>query len=387
MEIKKTTLDELRQNIALLASVEESDAPFISCYLNLENGLTSWQETFNNRIHILRRILKGCDRTDFEEALGKIETYLMSELLPESKGVAIFSRGLSGGSFFLPMQFAAPLPNWIVVNPTPNIYHLMELKDNYHRYIILLVHEDRARILEVNLGAVTTQFWLNHSELQLRVGSEWSRSHYQIHQMDRGEHFLHEKILVLEQLMNSGGHSHLILAGDPDITERICHALPNTLSEKLVDMIPTNKYDQQKDVVMATLSNFIKYEEQESQTIAEKLIDGLRSQNLAVAGSRECLNALKEGDVDILVMASNYHPEPGWICTDCNASGTEAPETPVCTECGLSTVRPLDVKEELLRLAGQRERPVEVVEHSDALMSVGGVGCLLRIIKVVSNNS
>ena len=28
-----TTLDELKQNITLLACVEESEAPFISCYL------------------------------------------------------------------------------------------------------------------------------------------------------------------------------------------------------------------------------------------------------------------------------------------------------------------------------------------------------------------
>ncbi|MGB5298220.1 MAG: hypothetical protein WBN48_05775, partial [Thiogranum sp.] len=31
------TLDELKQHVTLLASVEESDAPFISCYLNLED--------------------------------------------------------------------------------------------------------------------------------------------------------------------------------------------------------------------------------------------------------------------------------------------------------------------------------------------------------------
>jgi hypothetical protein len=38
----------------------------------------------------------------------------------------------------------------------------------------------------------------------------------------------------------------------------------------------------------------------------------------------------------------------------------------------------VDVKEALMRLAGQLECPVEIVEHSDALMSLGGVGCLLR---------
>lgn len=385
MKEKMTTLDELKKNISLLASVEESDVPFISCYLNIEAGPTSWQKTFNNRVHILRRILKGSNLLDFEDALGKIETYLLTELLPDAKGVAIFSRGLTGGSFMMPMQFAAPLPNWIVVNPTPNIYHLMELKDNYHRYIILLANAQRARILEVNLGAVTIQAWLNHSELQMRVGSEWTRSHYQIHQMHRGDRFLHEKISVLEQLMFAGGHSHLILAGDPDNTERIRHALPSALSEKLVDMIPTSKHTQQTDIVMATLSSFIEHEEQESQSIAEQLIIGLRSHNLACAGSIDSLKALREGKVDILVMASNYQPDPGWICTACNISSTEAPETCECPVCGKSSVRPLDIKEELLRLAVQWERPVEVVEHSDELMSLGGIGCLLHTTLPSSN--
>ena len=63
----------------------------------------------------------------------------------------------------LPMQFAAPLPNWIAVYPTPNIYHLVELKDNYHRYVVLLALPDRASILEVNLGAATIRAWINQA--------------------------------------------------------------------------------------------------------------------------------------------------------------------------------------------------------------------------------
>ena len=169
-----TTLDELKQHITLLASVEESDAPFISAYLNLENGQAGWRETLDERARILRRVLKGNDLADLEEALGKIEAWLATDLLPEAKGAAIFVRGTFGGGFMLPMQFAAPLPNWIAVYPTPNIYHLVELKDNYHRYVVLLAMPDRASILEVNLGAATTQAWINQSELRTRVGSEWS---------------------------------------------------------------------------------------------------------------------------------------------------------------------------------------------------------------------
>jgi len=373
-----TTLAELKRHITLLASIEETGAPVISAYLNLENGQDGWRGTLDERARVLRRVLKGADLADFEEALGKIEDWLTTELLPDAKGAAIFLRGRFGGAFMLPMQFAAPLPNWIALYPTPNIYHLVELKDTYHRYVILLAMPDWASILEVNLGAATTRAWIDRSELRMRVGSEWTRSHYQIHQPHRGDRFVREKIAILEQLMYAGGQTHLILAGDPEITGRVRDALPDDLVEKLVDVVPAGEHDRQADVVMVTLSRFIEHEKQESLSIAESLVEGLRSQNLAVAGSEATLDALRWGEVDTLVMASDYQPDPGWTCTACQAIGTEVPETRVCPQCGESAVRSMDVREALLRLAGQSECPVEVVEQSEALMSLGGVGCLLR---------
>ena len=373
-----TTLDELKQHITILASVEETDAPFISCYLSFEDGQDHWRQTINDRARLLRLILKGDELSDLEYALDKIESWLTTELLPETKGVAIFVRGIFGGAFMLPMQFAAPLPNWITTYPTPNIYHLVELKDTYHRYVILLAMPDWARILEVNLGAITTTAWLERPESRRHVGTEWSRSHYQVNQPHRGDRFLREKIAVLEKLMSAEGHTHLILAGDSVITQRIRKALPENLLNKLVDVIPSAERDQDADVVMATLSNFIEHEELESQTIAERLIEGLSSQNLAVVGSADTLDALRWGEVDTLVMASNYQPNPGWTCTACRDIGIELPKTEECPACGKHAVRPIDVREELLRLAGRLECQVEVVEQSDALMSLGGVGCLLR---------
>jgi len=373
-----TTSDELKQQITVLASVEESDAPFISCYLNLENGQTGWRDVLEERARILRRILKGNDLDDLEEVLGEIESWMATDLLPEAKGVAIFARGTCGGSFMLAMQFAASLPNWIAVYPTPNIYHLIELKDDYHRYVVLLALQDRVSIVAVNLGAATVRAWIDQSGLRTRVGSEWARIHYCVNRVHRGDRFVHEKIAVLDKLMRAGGHTHLILAGDPEITERLRHAMPKDLAEKLVDMAPASARDLQTEVIIMTLSSFIEHEKHEYRSVTERLIEGLRSQNLTVAGAAATLDALRRGEVDTLVMASNYQPDPGWTCTACRASGTEPPETSICPQCGKPATRPMDVREELLRLADQLERPVEIVENADALMSLGGAGCLLR---------
>jgi len=58
--------------------------------------------------------------------------------------------------------------------------------------------------------------------------------------------------------------------------------------------------------------------------------------------------------------------------------GTTTPETNVCPRCGVKAVRPTDLKEELVRLAGKWDCPVEVVEKGDDLAALGGVGCLSR---------
>ena len=119
-----TTLPELKQHITLLVSVEESDALFVSFYLNLEDGEAGGRAALAQRASVLRQILKGNDLADLERALRKINAYLAAEILPEAKGLAIFVRGNLGGAFLLPMQFAVPVPNWIAVYPMPNIYHL-----------------------------------------------------------------------------------------------------------------------------------------------------------------------------------------------------------------------------------------------------------------------
>jgi hypothetical protein len=104
----------------------------------------------------------------------------------------------------------------------------------------------------------------------------------------------------------------------------------------------------------------------------------VRGQDLAITGSAATLDALRWGEVDILVMASEYDPDPGWLCTACCALGIEVPETSLCPQCGESAVRSLNVREAPLRLSGQQECAVEVVKQSDALMALGSVGCLLR---------
>jgi rubrerythrin len=373
-----TTHEELKDKILTLASIDESPAPFVSCYLNLEDGQQSAILAIELRAKHIRQILKGRDLIDFEESIGAIKSYIKRELLSEAKGMAFFARSSFDKEFYMPLQFAVPLPNTLRVYPTPNIYNLIELKDTYERYLVMIATTEWVRIIEVNLGAATVQTWSEHPGLRDRVGEGWSETQYQLFRNHRENQFLQEKIVTLEKLMHNGDHSHLIIAGDPQITARIREALSPHLNSKLMDIIPASHRDAETDIVTATLSIFVEQEERDSQSIADRLIEAVRTQGPAVIGAKDSLHNLQQGKVDTLVMLQNYNPNPGWICSTCNEMGETTPETNICPYCNSNTVRPSDLREELVRQAGKTDCPVEVVEYSDVLMELGGVGCLLR---------
>ncbi len=372
-------LRALEQHIAILATMPETESPVISCYLNLQGGPPGYQDVWNERISALRKCLAGTERRDFEEALVPIERFLQTGTPEGALSLAMFARAGSQ-PFFLPLYFHVPLPAWIAVGPTPNIYHLVEIKDNYDRYVVLLATEDRARILAINLGSVTQEIWRTRPDLRRRVGHEWTRDHFQSHRHERINQFIGEQIRILDRLMSAGGYAHFILAGPVRITAAVRRALPKHLAAKLVDIVPAASNGPNESVVAATLRVFLEHEERESVSMVDQLLTRIHTNGLAVAGTAASMRALKGGQADALVLAKKYQPGAGWECRKCGESRIAASRPPACPACGNVFLRAFDGKEEMVRMAERQACRIEVVEHSDALERLGGVGCLLRFL-------
>ena len=131
-------IQTLQKHVLTLATIEETDAPMVSCYLNLEKGLVAAWRILDERVRLLRKTLPAPQRDSFEHALLGIEARLAAGFQAESLGAALFSRD-GDQKFFLALEFRVPLPTWIAANSTPNIYHLVELKDTYDRYVVVIV--------------------------------------------------------------------------------------------------------------------------------------------------------------------------------------------------------------------------------------------------------
>ena len=382
-------LKELQKAIQALVSVEATTAPILSCYVNLAQNSRDYRHALQERVRALRRALEPGEREAFELALARIESHLEVAVDTQTTGgVALFAREIDG-PFFQALHFEVALPNRLSIGAFPSIYNLVELKDTYHRYVVLITTKDHVRILEVDVGKATSRLWAQRPELRKRVGSIWSREHYQKHQADRRDKFIKEKIQMLTRIVASGSHTHVILAGHAEAVARVRARLPKALLNKLVEIsggsfvLADNSQwkgsarARDSDIVASTLASFIEHEQHESVLTVERLKEELRRGGLAVAGARESLMALRQGQVDVLVMAE----VPGWTCLDCGALADEAPLGTGCPECGKHGIRTiLHLQEDMVRLAEQQGATVEIVRESDALLALGGVGCLLRYL-------
>ena len=371
-------LGKLNMHFKNLAALDETDSPVVSCYINNETGRAGFRDAIDGRIKEIRKVLPSEQRLAFEQALARIEEFLAADIDPQANGVALFSRA-GEAPFFDALQFRLPLPNGMSVASTPHIYELVLLKDTYHRYIVLISTASHARIVEVSVGSITKELWRERPELRKRVGREWTKEHYQNHHRDRTQKFFKEKVEILERLVSSEGHTHLILAGDPRIAARLRDILPKRLQDMLVDVVPASGDASTSDVVAATLSAFAEHEAAESIENVGLLQDELKTGGLAVAGTEAVLEALVRGQVDVLLLSESYVAPDGWKCRECKHVALNAVPM-ACPQCGGRNIVQVDLREELVSSAERTSCTVEVVRNSDVLLEVGGIGCLLRYL-------
>ncbi len=366
----------IQGHVRSLVTLPVNDSPVISCYQALADGKLEDLNLFIQRMRSLRQSLGSQAKQEFDQGLARIQQYIAASLFAGAKGLAAFARG-GESPFFLPLQFRVALPNWISVDTMPNIYHLVELKDSYHRYVVMIVTEESIRILQVNLGEVTAQLWEQCPDLQKRVGREWTKTHYQKHQRERKRRFYKDAIKVLDDLVSTGSYSHFLLAGHASVTSQVESELPKRLAEKLVDTVPVSGTMPLSDVIDVTLKSFVKAEEAKSQAVVADLLQQHRSGGLAVLGTPACVRAMQRGRADILVLAKEYQVENGCLCLHCDTIDLQSPPPNACRECGEHAFQQIDIKEQMARWAEEHGCRIEVVERSEELMEAGGVGCLL----------
>lgn len=334
---------KLRKHIIALAHLPTStDAPTISAYFDLEVPRELLIQDLENWSILTRETFQDDQRVAFDDAVDEVAHWLMTTT---GRSGAVFSRW-GEHPFFLPMTFDVAIPSSLQVADCPKIYPLVELKDRFNRFVLVLVTESKGRILEINLGKTSTEILTERPALRERIGREWTREHYNNQRRERDKMFIREKIQIIEELTAKRGHNTLIIAGKDHLVSQLRNALPKHLERKVIDElkvgIPNKKLHA---VISQAIDRFLEIEEQESNDTVGRLIEAVRANQLGTVGLENTRKALVTGQASHLIISSKT------IESD---------------------------REELVRLASRHGAQIETVQNSNLLEKNGGVGALLR---------
>ncbi|MEM9081809.1 MAG: hypothetical protein AAGC74_14085 [Verrucomicrobiota bacterium] len=328
-----------------LAEVTPNSSPLISCFVNLDSTRANAIKDLERQATEVSKRLPGKRRNDFDDAFDEIREHLVKELSRSARSVAIYCRW-GTQPFFNAIEFQVPLETKLIVDSHPHIYPIIETKDTYHRFAIVIVTETEARIVETLVGAITREIFAKRPELRERLGREWTREHYQNHKRDRNKRFLQTKVRIVDDIMQQRGHNHLVVAGSPKMVSRFTDALPDRLRAKILTTLYANPSNGIYPIVQQSIELFAANEHVESHDRVAELENAILSTGLGVAGVEATREALLNGYADMLIIDADF----------------EIPS----------------VREDLVRLATRAGVEIETVRQSQSLARLSGVGCLLR---------
>lgn len=338
-------IESLHSHLSELVALPETDEPVISAYLNLLESRDYLRSKLQQWANAARSTMNVKQRVSFDESKRDVEDVIAREWDDEVLSVVVFSRR-GDSPLLVVLPFAVSMDVHFDVSPVPSIFPLVQLKDRFHRFVVVISTEETSRIFEVTLGAVSEEFLTKRPELGGRLGREWGREHFHQRKRESDRRFQIDQVSIITSLMAKRGLNHLILAGNPRHVAGLRELLPKNIASRLVgELLKTPSSGDFSVVLNQAIDKFIEVESAESHSTVQRLHEQIRRHALAVVGVENTRDAIIGGYAAELVISEEL---------------------------------PNSDREELTRLATARNLPIEVCEGDELLAAHGGVGCLLR---------
>ena len=340
-----------------LAEFGPVDAPVLSIYLDMQPHAAGGRPALRDDVlrlgDRLRQIEKtfgprGPDLDSFRADVARIEAYLRDHYPVAAHGVAIFASAAAG--LFEVVETGVPFEFQVSVGNAPDLFQLARFVDDEETAIVGIVDTNTARLFVVRSGFVDEREGLDDGGPhyhKTRLGG-LNMARYQRHIEKHRTDFAREAAAEIELLVERERASRVVLAGN----QVALPLLLDALSPRVLSLVHGGARGLHpgvtRDVVADEIAPILAQAEAESgRTIADQLVDAVRSDALGVAGLDDTLAALEHAQVDVLVLVGDAPLDA-------------------------------DIRANLIRLAVTTGADVEVVAAHDILERLGGVGALLR---------
>ncbi len=380
----------LTDQLARLAAFGPAPYPVVSLYLNAQPGPTGRDQfhTFVRKEFSARSRTypaNSPERESLDRDLEKIGKYLDSDIDPSANGVAIFA--CAAGELFEAVQFTAPIDQHsLYIGDQPHLYPLARIESQFPRYAAVLADTNTARIFVCATGELISEQEVKGTKTRRTSQGGWSQARYQRHIENFHLHHAKEVVEALERVVQQEAIDTILIAGDEVILPLLREQMPKHLSEKIVDHMKIDTYAPADEVLKTSLAAMKRVREQSEREKVEAAIGSYRAAGLGVVGPEDTLDALINGQVDELLIASTVRELQGvaegsavQAVAAIGGSGDEPlVETVAAGEAAEAAPDTVRFADELITKATQTSSRITFVEDSSLLADYGGVAALLR---------
>jgi peptide chain release factor subunit 1 len=340
-----------------LASFEPGGAYVLSVYLDMSPQMSGYQPLQRTSTPFLRSRLHEIEKTlplrhpllgPFLKDAEEVQAYIENHAEPWLRGLAIFASHEHG--LFETLETGVAFQNQVMFEPYPDLFQLARLLDEQETVVIAVVDTNTTRLFVTRRGFLEEVAGPDDSPFGYgkRAATDLNQARYHRRAENKRKAFAKEAAQAIEELVQQEGARRIILVGDEVAIPLLHQALSLSLEPLVHEEILRMDIKALRDQVHEEVKPVIEYMERESShSQADNLVEGIRANGLAVAGTQETIDALDHGQADVLILADDV---------------------------------PLDkrLRSELVRKAANTGAQVEVVQGHPALQEMGGIGALLR---------
>lgn len=292
------------------------------------------------------------------------------------RGLAIFS--CEPANIWEVVHLGVLVPSWVSVDTTTNTALLVQVLDEYPRFVVAVVQRDNASIYIAEQRAVGEA-----AEVQSHVPGQhakggWAQARFQRHIEFHVERHLNKVIEELHQLYYDRPFNRLAVGGTEETVNELVKMLPEPLSRRVIGTFSVDFKHQTEDEVLEQARELLHEDERRSERqLVEQLVDAAESGGRGVVGIDDTVRAVFEGRVHVLAVAEGITKE-GSACQNCDYIA--AGDFGRCPACGEEAEKIPDIVERAVEGAYLTGAHVETVfgEAREWLLARGGLGAVLR---------
>ncbi len=351
-------LDEVIRELSELYDID-SEGSFVSLYTNRDDD----RKFIERRMKTCKSVFKGNDLKHFEDTMDDILNALKQTAW---NSIAVFASRKH--NFLKTVSLTVEVENTLIVDSSPYIRPLARIQDEWESFTLVLISSNYAKIFSISLGKMDQEKTLSKDIMNKHKKGGWSQARF--NRLRKGA--IHAFLKEVEEALGKISDTQIVLAGPGNAKLQFRDMISKNLNERIVEIIDVG-IDDEKELMKESINLIAEREGQQSYAAVQQLKSEILKDGLATYGIKETLQAVKNGQVELLFIEKDYKPR-GWICEHCQVVD-EGLQT-ICPYCGEKTSE-VDIIEEILEFAKRTDADIEFTDDEE-LANLGHVGAILR---------